>query len=250
MPSKSARRAAFLLALPFLGACSTISRDVDVLAVSVQPAPQPPVDPRILAYYGQVDDGAFVIPAIDPKIVSQRNIRQVVDFPTPEPVGTVVVDPYNHHLYLVMEGGQAMRYGIGVGKAGFAFAGTATVARKASWPRWTPTQNMLKREPERFGPHAGGVEGGLGNPLGARALYLYRDGRDTLYRIHGTNEPWTIGTSVSSGCIRMFNQDAIDIEQRVPVGSRVVVLDAPYGSRAIAGIGSDARPPVASATDV
>ena len=118
------------------------------------------------------------------------------------------------------------RYRVGVGKAGFAFTGNATIARKAEWPGWTPTPNMLKREPEQFGPYASGLEGGLGNPLGARALYLYRGGRDTYYRIHGTNEPSTIGRSVSSGCIRMFNQDVIDLENRVPVGAKVVVRRA------------------------
>ncbi len=226
MPPKSVLRAVLIAALPLVGACSTLQSEGRALALSLSPYPS--VDPRILEYYGQVDDGAFVIPAIDPKIVSERNIRQEVDFRTDEPPGTIVVDPYGHHLYLVMAGGRAMRYGVGVGKAGFAFAGKATVARKAEWPRWTPTQNMLRREPERFRPHAAGVAGGLGNPLGARALYLYRGGRDTYYRIHGTNEPWTIGKSVSSGCIRMFNQDVIDLETRVNTGTRVLVLDAPY----------------------
>jgi lipoprotein-anchoring transpeptidase ErfK/SrfK len=179
-------------------------------------------DPRYAAF----EDNGHAVPAIPAAYLTDENVRQVVDYAGPEAPGTIVVDPAAHFLYLVEEGGKAMRYRVGVGKAGFAFAGNATIARKAEWPGWTPTANMLKREPERFGPYAGGVDGGLGNPLGARALYLYRGGRDTYYRIHGTNEPGTIGRSVSSGCIRMFNQDVIDLERRVPEGSQVVVRSA------------------------
>jgi lipoprotein-anchoring transpeptidase ErfK/SrfK len=185
-------------------------------------APELVGDPRYAAF----EDNGRTIPAIPADSLTDENVRQMVDYTGPEEPGTIVVDPAEHFLYLVEENGKAMRYRVGVGKAGFAFAGNATIARKAEWPGWTPTANMLKREPERFGPYADGVEGGLGNPLGARALYLYRGGRDTYYRIHGTNEPGTIGRSVSSGCIRMFNQDVIDLETRVPVGSQVVVRSA------------------------
>lgn len=176
-------------------------------------------DPR----YAALEDSGRRIPAVPARYLTDENTRQVVPFTGPEAPGTIVVDPAARFLYLVMEDGQAMRYRVGVGKAGFAFRGNATVARKADWPGWTPTSNMIEREPERYGPYASGVPGGLGNPLGARALYLYRNGRDTLYRIHGTNEPWSIGHSVSSGCIRMFNQDVIDLEKRVSTGTRVVV---------------------------
>jgi len=148
----------------------------------------------------------------------------LVDYQTKEPPGTIVVDPHARFLYLVMENGKAMRYGVGVAKAGLEFVGEADIARKAQWPGWTPTQDMIKRDPERYEPLAKGLPGGLKNPLGARALYLYKGGQDTLYRIHGTNEPWSIGKSVSSGCIRMLNQDIIDLHSRVPKGSRVVVL--------------------------
>ncbi|MEC5291538.1 L,D-transpeptidase [Aurantimonas sp. C2-6-R+9] len=215
-------RGSLLGAAALLSACSTTSNPS---RVALGYAGSSDDDPRISRYYGGVVDQGWAIPAIQPDVVEQRNIRQVVDFDTKEPAGTIVVDPKNHFLYLVMENGKAMRYGVGVGKAGYAFSGTATIARKASWPGWTPTANMIRRDPERYGPHAGGVSGGLGNPLGARAMYLYRNGQDTLYRVHGTNEPWTIGQSVSSGCIRMVNQDVIDLEQRTPVGTRVVVLD-------------------------
>ena len=138
--------------------------------------------------------------------------------------GTIVVDTANRYLYLVRENGRALRYGIGVGADGMKWAGRAQVGRKAEWPRWTPTAAMIKRDPERNRPWANGMPPGLTNPLGPRALYLFQDGRDTLYRIHGTTEPDTIGAAVSSGCIRMLNQDILDLYSRVPVGTPVVVL--------------------------
>jgi lipoprotein-anchoring transpeptidase ErfK/SrfK len=183
--------------------------------------------------YAALSDESYTIPAIDIGRVPPQYIRQVVEFNGPERPGSIVVDPLRRFLYLVQENGKALRYGCGVGKAGFDYQGVAVIGRKAAWPRWTPTPNMIKLEPERYGSYAGGVEGGLHNPLGARALYLYRDGRDTLYRIHGTNEPDTIGHSVSSGCIRLFNQDIIDLHRRVPVGTSVTVLDASAEDRTI-----------------
>ncbi len=140
------------------------------------------------------------------------------------PVGTLVVDPRRRFLYFVEAPGRARRYGVGVGRAGLAFRGTATVERKAKWPRWTPTKNMIRREPHKYARFAGGVPGGPGNPLGARALYLYRNGRDTMYRIHGTTQPRSIGRAVSNGCIRMLNSHVADLYRRVPTGTRVVVL--------------------------
>lgn len=156
--------------------------------------------------------------------VNPAHLPQQVAFKRGYKVGTVVVDPHNHFLYLVERGGKARRYGVGVGKAGRAFRGGATIARKAKWPRWTPTQNMIRREPHKYARYASGVAGGPNNPLGARALYLYRGGRDTYYRIHGTTQPSSIGRSVSNGCIRMINDHVIDLYNRVPVGARVVVL--------------------------
>ncbi|MEM6617553.1 MAG: L,D-transpeptidase [Pseudomonadota bacterium] len=138
--------------------------------------------------------------------------------------GTIVVDPRNHFLYLVESRTRARRYGVGVGRAGLAFRGSAVIARKAKWPSWTPTRNMIRREPHKYARYAGGVPGGPNNPLGARALYLYRNGRDTYYRIHGTNRPRSIGSSVSNGCIRMINDHVIDLYNRTPKGTRVVVL--------------------------
>ena len=214
------RHGLLAVTLLMMAGCSTAG-DLSRSALGYA-APAAASDPRYAAF----EDHGRALPAIPAAHLTDENVRQLVDFHGPEAPGTIVVDPAAHFLYLVEENGKAMRYRVGVGKAGFAFAGNATIARKAEWPGWTPTANMLKREPDRFGPYAGGLEGGLGNPLGARALYLYRGGRDTYYRIHGTNEPATIGRSVSSGCIRMFNQDVIDLETRVPVGAEVVVRSA------------------------
>jgi lipoprotein-anchoring transpeptidase ErfK/SrfK len=140
--------------------------------------------------------------------------------PTKEPPGTIVIDTGSRNLYLVRAGGKAIRYGIGVGREGFAWKGVAHVGRKSEWPRWIPPKEMLIRRPDL--PEE--MDGGLANPLGARALYLFQGKKDTLFRIHGTNEPDTIGRAVSSGCIRMMNADVIDLYQRVGIGTRVVVF--------------------------
>jgi lipoprotein-anchoring transpeptidase ErfK/SrfK len=157
-----------------------------------------------------------------------------VSYPTDEAAGTVIIDPQNHYLYLIEEGGLAIRYGVGVGRQGFGWSGTATIHDKQQWPDWYPPKEMLARQPELMSHMSqlqGGVgmPGGTGNPLGARAMYLWQGNKDTLYRIHGTAEPWTIGRSVSSGCIRMINQDAIDLYNRVPAGAKVIVLGSRVG---------------------
>jgi lipoprotein-anchoring transpeptidase ErfK/SrfK len=154
--------------------------------------------------------------------------RRVVDLRTSEAPGTIIIDTGNTYLYLVLPGGQAMRYGIGVGREGFIWSGVKTIERKAEWPDWTPPPEMIARSPylPRF------TAGGEGNPLGARAMYL----SGSMYRIHGTNAPWTIGSKASSGCIRMVNEDVIDLYNRVKVGTRVVVLPATE-RRATAGFG-------------
>jgi lipoprotein-anchoring transpeptidase ErfK/SrfK len=146
----------------------------------------------------------------------RRFQRQLVDFQTSEPAGTIVIDTANTHLYLVLGNGKSMRYGIGVGREGFTWAGTERISRMAEWPDWHPPTEMIDREPHlpRF------MAGGAGNPLGARALYLGK----TVYRIHGTNQPSTIGTFVSSGCIRLTNEDIVDLYSRVQIGARVLVL--------------------------
>ncbi len=155
--------------------------------------------------------------------LAQKYLPQLVEF-RGYPPGTVVVDPRNRFLYLVEQPGLARRYGVGVGRAGLAWKGKAIIGRKAKWPRWQPTRNMIRREPHKYARYANGVPGGPGNPLGARALYLFRNGRDTMYRIHGTNEPSSIGRAVSNGCIRMLNSHAKDLYRRVPVGAPVIVL--------------------------
>ncbi|MGE6743480.1 L,D-transpeptidase [Allorhizobium pseudoryzae] len=138
--------------------------------------------------------------------------------------GTIVVDTPARRLYYVLENGRAMRYGVGVGRAGLALSGNAYVGRKAEWPTWRPTANMIRRDPKKNLKFAGGMPGGPNNPLGARAMYLYRGGGDTHFRIHGTNQPDSIGHAMSSGCIRMMNHDVIDLYARVKVGDRVVVI--------------------------
>ncbi|MDQ0316068.1 L,D-transpeptidase [Amorphus orientalis] len=184
-------------------------------------------DPYYVAMYGPITTEPWPIAGVDVSKIDPRLLRQEVAYSTPEKPGTIVVDPGARFLYLVRENGKALRYGVGVGReAAFNFVGEASIERKAEWPRWTPTKDMIAREPERYGPYADGMDGGPDNPLGPRALYLYQNGRDTLYRIHGTTQPHTIGTQVSSGCIRLFNQDIIDLYRRVPLGTKVVVLPA------------------------
>jgi lipoprotein-anchoring transpeptidase ErfK/SrfK len=193
-----------------------------------------PHDAAEVARYGARPDERFPLPATDISKVDKRWLRQQVSYIGSEAPGTLVVDTGSRVLYLVQEGGTAMRYGIGVGKEGLAFEGTARVGRKAQWPRWTPTPDMIARDPKRYGDYAGGLDGGLTNPLGPRALYLYQGNRDTLFRIHGTTEPWSIGKAVSSGCIRLLNQDIIDLYDRVPTDTQVVVIQ-PDPEPAVAG---------------
>ena len=178
------------------------------------------------ARYGPVTSEPYPVPAVPNGTVAPAYLRQSVAYRTKHPAGTIVIDPAERFLYLVQGGGRALRYGVAVGKAGFAWSGSARIGRKAQWPRWTPPAAMIDRQPElvRYSAAYGGFPPGPDNPLGARALYLYRGGRDTLYRIHGTNEPWSIGQNMSSGCIRLLNQDAIDLYNRVAVGAKVVVL--------------------------
>lgn len=157
------------------------------------------------------------------RTLDPRYRRQRVRYDGREAPGTIVVNTAERFLYYVEGGGWATRYGVGVGEEGRTLKGRATIGRKAEWPSWTPTANMMRRKPE-YVKYAGGVPGGENNPLGARALYLYRGGRDTMFRLHGTNQPWTIGQAVSSGCIRLTNEDVIHLYERTPVGTTVVVI--------------------------
>jgi L,D-transpeptidase catalytic domain len=157
------------------------------------------------------------------RFLADGNARTEVAYSGDEAPGTIVVDVYTRKLFLVGEGGTAIRYPIAVGREGLSFRGTGVVGRKAEWPAWQPTANMIRTRPDLYAAYAGGLPGGLQNPLGARALYLYRGGRDTMFRIHGTADAASIGNATSAGCIRLFNQDAIDLYNRVPNGTRVKV---------------------------
>lgn len=148
---------------------------------------------------------------------------EVVDFETAERPGTIIVNTHERSLYLVLGEGIAIRYGVAVGKEGFDWAGIARIGRKVEWPAWTPPKSMIKRRPE-LAQWADGMPGGPDNPLGARALYLFEGGRDTLFRIHGTNEPQSIGRAASSGCIRMLNEEVIELYDAVEIGTKVIVL--------------------------
>ena len=166
---------------------------------------------------------SFPIAWDDVRKVARRFRRSLVDYETTEPPGTIVVDVNAKFLYLTLPGGRAYKYGIGVGRQGFEWSGTAIVRRKAKWPSWIPPKEMVARDP-LAAQWADGMPGGPDNPLGARALYLFQGEVDTLYRIHGTSQPQSIGRAVSSGCIRLLNADIVDLYERVPLGTKVVVL--------------------------
>ncbi len=214
-------RRAFLIGggVSLLAGCAATVNTPPVSSPARSSAP----GPHAIAMYQAIPDERFPIPAVDVTQIDPRYLRQQVAYSSPEPVGTIVVDPNAKFLYLLQEGGRALRYGVGVGRVGFGWSGRALINMKREWPTWTPPTSMIEREP-RYAQYADGMEPGLDNPLGARALYLFEDGRDTLYRLHGTSEQWSIGRAVSSGCIRLFNQDIIDLYGRTPLGTSVVVL--------------------------
>jgi lipoprotein-anchoring transpeptidase ErfK/SrfK len=220
-----------------LAGCVNTNPDAAVNAA----APSPPasrtagadaVDPNYDEIYASVKDGAFTVPAFQYGRIDSAFLRKNVTYATKESPGTIVVDPANHLLYHVEDGGRATRYGVGVGREGFGWSGEARIKSKQEWPDWYPPKEMLDRRPDLLKSmvqlQSGiGMHGGPANPLGARAMYLWQGNHDTYFRIHGTNEPWTIGQSFSSGCIRMINQDAMALYQKTPVGTRVVVLTYP-----------------------
>lgn len=188
-------------------------------------AQRPAIDPVYRAMYGPILDERFPIPAVDIRQFEPQFLRREVPDPTREKPGTIVVDTTAKFLYLVQDDGTAMRYGVGLGRAGFGWDGTATIRRKAKWPTWTPPAEMIEREPE-LEEWRNGMPPGPQNPLGARALYLYQGGVDTLYRLHGTMEAYSIGRNVSSGCVRLLNHDVIDLYNRTPTGATVIVRRA------------------------
>ena len=175
--------------------------------------------------YGLVDDKKFKIPAADISKVDPKYWRRTVRFETKEAPGTIIVDPGKYYVYRIEGDGNATRYGANVGREGFLWSGDAYVGRKAEWPIWTPPKEMIKRQPEAA-KYAGGMAPGLDNPLGARTLYLYQNGRYTLYTIYSTSDPETIGTNLTSGCTGLLTQDMIDLYERTPVKTKVVVLPA------------------------
>lgn len=183
----------------------------------------PRISPEYLSMYAAMPNEEFPIPRAEIEKIDPRYYRQLVDNPTGEKPGTIVVNTGDKFLYLVTDGGQAMRYGVGVGRQGFSWSGRGVIAYKRQWPTWTPPAEMIERQPE-LEQYRHGMEPGLDNPLGARALYIFQDGKDTLYRLHGNNDPVAIGRSVSSGCIRLLHQDVIDLYGRVPNGSRILVV--------------------------
>ena len=218
----SLSRRCLLLGAAALAAASGAARaeepfDLESADPGYDPALLPPAESEI----------DFDIPPADLSEIPPQFRRQMVAFDGPEHAGTLIVDPDNRHLYLVRGDGQALRYGVGVGRAGFEWSGGAVIGMKRRWPRWLPPREMVARDPNAA-KWANGQPGGPDNPLGARALYLFAGGEDTLYRIHGTNAPKSIGKAMSSGCIRMLNEDIADLYRRTIKGAEVVVR--PSGS--------------------
>jgi lipoprotein-anchoring transpeptidase ErfK/SrfK len=206
-----------------LSGCSTTTLE------SAAPIPEAPgIDPTFVHMYRAMPEEDFPIPAVDLRRVDPRFYRRLVDDPTGERPGTIVVDTSAYYLYLVLPDSKAMRYGVGLGRQGFTWSGEGVIQWKRPWPVWTPPAEMIERQPEleQYSAENGGQPPGLDNPLGARALYIFQDGRDTLYRLHGSPEFWTMGRSVSSGCVRLINQDIIDLYDRVSVPSPIFVRDS------------------------
>lgn len=175
--------------------------------------------------YGALPNERFPIPAVNINKVDPRYLRRTVRYPSTEAVGTIIVDPKHYYVYRIEGDGLATRYGANVGRAGFLWSGDAYIGRKAEWPVWTPPREMILRQPEAA-PYANGMPPGLNNPLGARTLYLYQNGAYTLYTIYSTIMPETIGRGVSSGCVGLLTQDMIDLYEKTPVDTKVVVLPA------------------------
>jgi len=226
-----------------LAACTSVQRRSDSIylgpAPQPVPLPEPVFGPRFgdaHLMYAAISDEGHNIPAIPIEQIDPKYYRQVVPNPTGEQPGTVVVDVSNHFLYHVGYLGAATRYGVGLGRQGFEWSGRGVIEWKQKWPRWFPPDEMIDRQPELEKYRArqipgtndweGGMEAGVTNPLGARALYIFQDGKDTLYRLHGSPEWASIGKSVSSGCVRLINQDIIDLYDRVPDGTPIVVTSA------------------------
>lgn len=233
LAARSIARHVAVIALPVLLAACAAGQPAPTAApaasLSFAPAPVPsgsvfsPDSSDQVRYSDRANtDEPYPVKAINLEKVDPKFLKQTVPNTTGEAAGTIVIDPHERHLYLVQSDGTAIRYGVGVGREGFAWSGTAYIRRKLEWPDWHPPAEMVARDPHAR-PYADGMPGGPGNPLGARSMALWEGNRDTLFRIHGTIEPYSIGKAVSSGCIRMMNQDVIDLYSRVPLGTKVVV---------------------------
>jgi lipoprotein-anchoring transpeptidase ErfK/SrfK len=192
-------------------------------AISACAPTAPPGPPPAVPGYEGFQDGEFFIQPVPAEYLPPGVPRREIGWVGDEKAGDIVVDTHARVLYFLLAPDRAMRYTIAVGREGAGFAGNGTIQRKEEWPSWTPTANMVRTRPDLYADYAGGLPGGLINPLGARAMYLYRGGRDTYFRIHGTQEVSSIGRATSAGCIRLFNQDAIDLFNRVDLGARVHV---------------------------
>jgi len=184
-----------------------------------------PTTAELEVMYGPIEDNGYLIPAVPFDQIDPRFYRQRVSDPTGMPAGSIVVDTPKRFLYLVESGGTAMRYGVGIGREGFAWQGDGVIQWRQKWPHWKPPNEMVARQPElaKYSIENGGMPPGLKNPLGARALYIFSNGEDTLYRLHGNPDWRSIGKAVSSGCVRMLNQDIIDLYDRVPTKAPIHV---------------------------
>ena len=203
-------------------ACSTTNISQQGFAPSQSVTLAQPARYDYAAEYAGFEENGVYIPAFDHTKMDPKFLRQQVKFSGSQAPGSIVVDTSKRFLYFVQPGGRAIRYGIAVGKEGFAWHGDAVMKWKQKWPTWTPPPEMIARTP-RLAEFADGMGAGVDNPLGARAMYLFKDGRDTLFRVHGTNRPYSIGKAASSGCFRMVNQDVIDLYARVSPGAKVYV---------------------------
>ena len=215
-----------------LGVLAGCSRTIDVGAIQLDEVTTGSIRPKISVdrqvtrpevMYASFADEGFVLPEVPFEKVDPQFRRQIVVDPTGEAPGTIVVHLQERFLYFVQPGGDALRYGVGIGRDGFRWTGRANIQYGKKWPVWTPPKEMIARKPE-VAKWANGQPGGLDNPLGARALYIFKDGADTGYRIHGSPEWWSIGKALSSGCVRMINQDVIDLYNRVSGKTPVVVV--------------------------
>ncbi len=209
--------AAAISALILVSACSNTTPTAGLAS-----AINEPLEVNYAFAYAPMEDSEVALPGFQYEKMRKRYLRQTVDYRGDQKSGTIVIDTTGPFLYLIQPGGKALRYGIAVGREGFEWAGDAQVKWKQKWPTWTPPAEMIERSP-KLAEFEDGMPAGIENPLGARALYLFKDGKDTMYRIHGTNRPFSIGNKASSGCFRMINQDVIDLYARVQPGANVFV---------------------------